>query len=435
MDNLMINLNPVQGTRDFFPEEMMKRNWLFDMWRHIAESFAFKQYDASVVEHAALYTRKGGDDIVNEGYYFEKDDVKLALRPEMTPSLARMVMQRWPSETPPLKWFSIPQCWRYETTARGRKREHYQWNCDILGGDVVNGEVEVFNIIVTFLKQIKLTSDDIVIKVSNRKILQKLLNDMNVPDDKFARTCILIDKMNKMSREDLTQCLYDEIGLTKENVDKIYKITSVRNISELESFLGSDDSTFIEMKEIFDIVDKLGISSWIQLDLSVIRGLSYYTGIVFEGFFKNSQLQRAVFGGGRYDNLLKSYGFHEQVSAIGFGFGDVVILDVLQELKLLPSFEIENEYVIVPFNKDYLYAAHLVANKLREKGKIVDVVCKNGEIKNQFNYANKKNASYVIMIAPDEWKENKTCVKNMKLSQSESNKQITIDLNEYVDSL
>ena len=321
------------GTRDFYPKEMAERLWLFDKWKTTSKAYGFSEYDAPVLEHANLYTRKGGDDILKEMYSFiDQGGIAVALRPEMTPSIARMIMAICKKEVLPLKWFSVPQCWRYETTTRGRKREHYQWNVDIFGAVEVRSEVEIIQMMVDFFKSVGLTDQDVVLRVSNRMILQKVLAGMGVHEDKMERSFNIIDKIKKVTAEDFYSMLKDEIGLEPESVDILVKVTQVSDVSQLASILSSEDDTVKEMLEIFALLEKCGYSSWVQLDLSIVRGLSYYTGLVFEGFSKNLTLQRSICGGGRYDNLLQHIGFDEKVPAVGFGFGDVVIMEVLAEL-------------------------------------------------------------------------------------------------------
>ena len=194
-----LDTNPPKGTRDFYPEEMRMRTWLFDQWRNVAQTYGFSEYDAPVLEAESLYTRKAGEDVTNQLYNFEdKGDRRVALRPEMTPSLARMVMAKKGGLTLPLKWFSIPQCWRYERMTRGRRREHFQWNMDIWGVDGVQAEAELLSAMVTFFKNVGLSSEDVGIKVNSRLVVSEVLEQLGVPDDKFAETCVLIDKLDKV---------------------------------------------------------------------------------------------------------------------------------------------------------------------------------------------------------------------------------------------
>lgn len=439
-----ISLDPVSGTRDFYPEDMNIRNWLFGIWSDVSRAFGFSQYDAPVLENQGLYTRKGGDDITKEMYAFELDGAKLALRPEMTPSLARMVMNKFSSEITPFKWFSIPQCWRYETTTRGRKREHYQWNADILGGERIKSEVEILLMVINFFKEVKLTPNDVVLRISNRMIMQKVLESLNVAgnvgqdigccprrilSDKFERACNIIDKIAKVTPEDFSKMLIDEIGLTQEGVDTIVKFTKITNLEELDNIIGADDIALKEMKEIFAILNASGNSDWITFDASIVRGLSYYTGMVFEGFSKTTEIKRSICGGGRYDELLTTYGYPKPVAACGFGFGDVVITEVLGELKKLPVSTNYIDYVVIPFNDSLYGAAVQVSQLLRNKNYIVDTCMKTGKLANLFNYADRIGGYHVVLIAPDEWSKGQVVIKNLRETDP-TKKQVIVNVSD-----
>ncbi|SNW62698.1 Histidine-tRNA synthetase [Orpheovirus IHUMI-LCC2] len=439
-----IPLYPPSGTRDFYPDDMQLRNWLFGKWKNVSERYGFRQYDAPVLEHSSLYTRKGGDDILKEMFSFEMDGIGLSLRPEMTPTLCRMLMEYIPSAVMPIKWYSFPQCWRNETTSKGRKREHYQWNVDVFGGERVKSELEIFLIITSFFKSVGLKSSDVKIRVSNRMILQTVLKGMGLPDDKFVDACNAIDKIAKVNRKMMGNMLGD-LGLTEENVDNIYKLCEVKDVNGLRDYLPEDDPTLKEITTLFTLAENVGIGEWLQFDASIVRGLSYYTGTVFEGFFMNSTIKRAVCGGGRYDNLLGTYGYRENVPAIGFGFGDVVILEVLKEMNLLPKLGHVIDYVVIPFNDDYYGDAVNVSEKILEKGKVngnngdewnkyvVEVYMKGGKLKSAFDYANSKNAKFVVLIAGNEWKDGSVVVKDMKGVGDQ--KQKTMLLTDFLESI
>lgn len=197
----MLETNPPKGTRDFYPEDMRLRTWLFDQWRDVAKTFGFSEYDAPVLESESLYTRKAGEEVTQQLYNFvDKGDRAVALRPEMTPTLARMVMAKKGGLTLPLKWFSIPQCWRYERMTRGRRREHFQWNMDVWGVGGVEAEAELLSAMVTFFRNVGLTSEDVGIKVNSRMVIGEVLTELGIPEEKFAATCVLVDKLEKVSK-------------------------------------------------------------------------------------------------------------------------------------------------------------------------------------------------------------------------------------------
>jgi histidyl-tRNA synthetase len=433
MNDQTILLQGPQGTRDFYPEEMAKRNWLFQQWSNVSKEFGYRQYDGPVLELASLYTRKGGDDVLNEMYAFtDREGTNVCLRPEMTPTVARMIMKLGNSELYPIRWFSIPQCWRFETTTRGRKREHYQWNVDIFGADKVKSEVEILTIIVAFFKKIGITPNDVTLKVSNRMIIQKVIEKMNVNPDMYERAFNIIDKIKKVTKEELYEMLTSELNITTENADTIYELTQVSDLSDLDKFLGKDDETTQEMLAIFNLAEVSGIKEWLTFDVSIMRGLSYYTGFVFEGFYKNTTLQRSICGGGRYDNLLQKYGNKEQVPVVGFGFGDVVTLEVLEELNKIPDLTSQLDYYVISYNNDLYNKALEVSAKLRAKGfSVMTHMKSDGKLRQAFGHADRQGAKYAVLIAPTEYANGQMVIKNLRSKE----KDTTVGIDDFISNL
>ena len=437
---MSIPLYSVAGTRDFYPDDMILREWLFDKWKQTAVQYGYKQYDAPILEHTILYTRKGGDDITKEMYSFEVGEdspTSVCLRPEMTPSCCRMIMKIIKTTPLPIKWFSIPQCWRYETTTRGRKREHYQWNVDNFGGPIIKAEAEILALIVRFFKSIGLTYEDVVIKISNRMILQTVLKKYNITDDVQIKIIFnIIDKLDKLDKSVIIRMLFGA-GLIIGAIEDIFRVLAINDIIELGEYFGADNPVYAEMCNMFVLFEAYGITNWIKLDLSVVRGLSYYTGIVFEGFFRNTEVQRSIFGGGRYDNLLKTYGYSTRVPAVGFGMGNVVIMDGLQELGKLPKLSNNVEYCIIPFNKQLYPKAANISEKILDAGKTMSIYMTLGKVRiaKAYAYADNIGAQYAILIAPREIRLNKIRVKNMRSGSADVSKEIDIDVDEYLASL
>ncbi|XVE76133.1 hypothetical protein DITRI_Ditri12bG0148800 [Diplodiscus trichospermus] len=321
-----IDVNPPKGTRDFPPEDMRLRTWLFNHFREVSRLFGFEEVDYPVLESEALFIRKAGEEIRDQLYCFEdRGNRRVALRPELTPSLARLVIQKGKSLSLPLKWFAIGQCWRYERMTRGRRREHYQWNMDILGVSEVTAEAELISSIVTFFKRIGITESDVGFKVSSRKVLQEVLRCYSVPENLFGKVCIIIDKLEKIPLDEIKREL-NATGLSVEAIEELLQVLSIKSLTKLEEILGGAGEAIADLKQLFSLAEKFGYSEWIQFDASVVRGLAYYTGIVFEGFDREGKL-RAICGGGRYDRLLSTFG-GDDVPACGFGFGDAVIVEV-----------------------------------------------------------------------------------------------------------
>jgi histidyl-tRNA synthetase len=431
----MISLDPIAGTRDFPPEDMRLRNWLFSRFHSVARSFGFEEYDAPILESEELYKRKAGEEITQQMYNFkDKSDQAVALRPEMTPTLARLILQQGKALLLPVKWYSIPQCWRYETTTRGRKREHYQWNMDIWGIQQPSAEAELLAAIVALFESVGLTKADVGIKVSSRKVLQSVLDKLGVQKEVFAQTCIIIDKLDKLEREEVIRQL-NQLGLDNNVAEQILKNTTLKSIDELEEFLGAGHEAVKELKTLFSLAKGYGYEDWLIFDASIVRGLAYYTGIVFEAFARQGELQRAICGGGRYDRILSTYGSKNDVPACGFGFGDCVILEILKDKKLIPA-NITKHFIndlVIPFNEEMRSAACDIVTKLRKAGRVADVYLGNTKkIKTAFSYADRIGADRAIFIAPEEWKDAKVNIKYLRLGSTNEDVQYTVPINEIL---
>jgi len=433
------DLQPLQGTRDFYPSDFSRRKWLFDKWRTIANQYSYQEYDAPIVEKASLWKTKVGNDtdILKEMYTFKLRDSEpeMCLRPEITPSLARMIASR--KDLPlPLRWFSIPQCWRYESTTKGRKREFYQWNVDFLGISGSEAELELLVMIVDFFQGVGLKPGQVVIKISDRLVLEVILNNLGISEDVFAIVFNLIDKFNKLEKEELTELFITKTGISVEQISQLYQILESRDFSALESIEPNiNEGVLTNLQSIFSGATQLGLDAWLELDLTIVRGLTYYTKTVFEAYFQDTEQRRAILGGGRYDNLLTQYG-ESPTPAVGFAMGDVVMMLGLEELGLIPVQELKQEpnYLVIPFNESLRADAMIVARTLREKipGLVVETYLGKCRLKNALDYANKIGVPYSIMIFPDEWIQGKITVKGMLPNDK---CQQTYNLKEYINHL
>jgi histidyl-tRNA synthetase len=414
-----INTNPPKGTRDFYPEDMRLRTWLFDQWRHVAKTYGFSEYDAPVLESESLYTRKAGEEVTEQLYNFvDKGNRTVALRPEMTPSLARMVLAKGGGLPLPLKWFSIPQCWRYERMTRGRRREHFQWNMDIWGVPGEEAEAELISAMTFFFASVGLTSDDVGIKVNSRLVIGEILTQLGIPPQKFAATCVLIDKLEKVSIDSIQSDL-TELGLDRTVVEKLLQVLTVKSIEELKETIGADSAAVLQLSSFMSLCKAYKIEDWIVFDASVVRGLAYYTGIVFEAFDRKGEL-RAIAGGGRYDKLLETYG-GDPTPAAGFGFGDAVIVELLKERNVLPSFETTpTDSVVFAMSKDLYPAAIQATTILRKAGQAVDIVLEDKKSKWVFKYADRIGAKFCVIVGADEYSKGQVSIKNLKDGEQQS---------------
>ena len=410
----MIDLQPVKGTRDFFPDEMRLRNWLFEVWRNVSEQAGFEEYDTCVLEHEELYVRKTGDEISKQLYSFEdKGGRRLSLRPEMTPSLARLVLQQEKSLSFPIKWFSMPQCFRYERMTKGRRREHFQWNADIIGQHEVVAEAEILMLLISACESMGLSTNDFRVFINDRRILNAILSQINVPQVLHSEVMVIMDKRDKIPPEALSKML-EEMKMTTKQVVQLNEYLSKSDLEELRENLKNTEG-IEELQHLMKLMETAGYKNYLQFDISIVRGLSYYTGAVFEVNSPEKQ-HRAICGGGRYDSLLSTYG-GETVPAVGFGFGDVVVLDVLKELKRFPELPRKLDYTIIPFANEQIGTALKIAAELRLQGSTVDCNFSMKKMKKMMQQAHESGAAKAILLFPDELYDDKVVIRDMQLHE------------------
>ena len=410
----MIDLQPVKGTRDFFPDEMRLRNWLFEVWRNVSVQAGFEEYDTCVLEHEELYIRKAGDEISKQLYSFEdKGGRRLSLRPEMTPSLARLVLQHKKSLSFPIKWFSMPQCFRYERMTKGRRREHFQWNADIIGQAEIVAEAEILMLLISACELMGLSAKEIRVFINDRRILNSILSQISVPQGMHSEVLVIMDKRDKISIEALSKLLQD-IGMSTTQVEQLNEYLFKSDLIELKKGL-NDTQGIDELQNLMDMVETAGFSDYLQFDISIVSGLSYYTGAVFEVNSPAKQ-HRAICGGGRYDSLLSTYG-GEIVPAVGFGFGDVVVLDVLKDLERFPELPRKLDYTIIPFAREQVGTALNIAAILRQQGSTVDCNFSMKKMKKTLQQAGESGAAKAILLFPDELSENKVVIRDLRLHE------------------
>jgi len=328
-NNSKVSTEPYKGVRDFYPEDMAIQNYIFDTWKKVAKEFGYVEYAASILEPAELYKSKGqrNEEMVNEQMYtfIDKGDREVALRPEMTPTLARMVAARRKGLKLPLRWFSIPNCFRYERSQRGRRREHWQLNCDVMGNNkdfsTIDAEVEIISLAYKIMKEFGAKDEDFEIRINSRKFLNERLEKQVKDINLIPQAIRLLDKKDKISKEEfdnewckLSDTQYEQCVDVKE-----FSYKSMDNLTECLERLNNE-------KNIWNTV----------LETTLTRGFDYYTDIVFEVFDTNPENKRALFGGGRYDNLLEMFGV-EPLPTVGFGMGDVTMRDFLETHNLLPK--------------------------------------------------------------------------------------------------
>ena len=395
-----MSFEPPRGMRDFYPADMAWRNRVFGAFRAAADAAGFEPYDACVVESYELLARKAGEEVGDQIYHFlDKSERHLALRAEMTPTLARMVAQRQKELSFPLKWTTVAQCFRYERTTKGRRREHYQWNIDIIGEESVMAEAEVIGTAVDALRRMGLADGDFKVRVSSRRFLGELLAKSGIAPEKHSQVFLALDKRGKMPDSEIAAMLRDG-GLLDADVAAAFAVMDTKDFSGCP-----------ELVELFRLAEVAGFSNVLQFDISVIRGLSYYTGIVFECFDTAGEF-RAIFGGGRYDNLLTAIG-GEPATAVGLGFGDVVVTELLKSRLGENAAKTPRGTAVGFMFPEQREAALALATRLRHGGEAVDMSLKAQKPKKFFAHASDSGAAKAVFIGPDDVERGTVRVKDL----------------------
>jgi len=407
-----------KGTRDFYPEDQAVQNFLFDKWKSVCQRYGYEEYEGPMFEHLELFTGKSGDEIVGQLYHFQdKGGRDLSLRPEMTPTLARLVNQRNRELKKPFKWFSIPRLFRYERAQKGRLREFYQLNMDIMGTDSVYAEADLIAAIIALLQEFGLKADDFAVGVSSRRLLVEYLvqTGVNNPDAVYPA----LDKRAKISPEAFHKML-EEAGVSPDQAQALDSFMACQSLDELGGLCQSDGakSALAELEDLFRILELAQLGDFFKLDLSVVRGLAYYTGIVFEVFDKAKSM-RAIAGGGRYENLTARLG-GEAVTGIGFGMGDVVLKDLLEERGLLPEDTRPGLDVwIVSFNGD-MDLLFTQAQELRKAGLSCSHMLSEQKVKKQLDAANRSGARFVLFADSESNNETEVEIKDLRSGEQKN---------------
>ncbi|MEN8904419.1 MAG: histidine--tRNA ligase [Clostridiales bacterium] len=404
-----MNYSPVRGMRDFYPDDYEKLNYIFETWKSVSHEFGFRQYDTPIVESLELLERKSGEEVSDQIYNFQdKSGRNLALRAEMTPSLARLVITNKQLKMP-LKWFSIPQCFRYERMSKGRKREHYQWNSDIIGVESSIAEAELIAVSIKALNKFGLTKKDFIIKYNSRQIMQELFLNLDLTENEMKTAFLVLDKKGKVSN-DVLKSMLKEDGLDSLKIDNIINLLEIKDFNEIKNILG-DSKGVLNILEFNEFLKSFGIEENVHYDISIVRGLSYYTGIVFEGFDidRNS---RALLGGGRYDTLFDILG-EKSIPAVGFGFGDVVLADLIDEKQLWGKEKSQIDYYIGFSSSEYVNESLKIATSLRNKGLTVYSDTSKNKMKKILSNSNMKNSKFTIILDEREMVNSEVLIKDM----------------------
>ena len=396
-------IQSVKGTRDFYPEDMAIRSWLYRIIREVSESFGYQEWEGPILEKIDLYAAKSGEELVKEQAFVFSDrggDL-IALRPELTPSLARMVAQKQNELTYPIRWWEFGPFWRYERPQKGRTREFFQWNIDLIGANTTVVDAEIVAVAACFLKKIGLTPDQIKIRINDRKLMNASMTKLGIGDDLKTVVSRLIDRQDKMPLVD-----WEKLGVDSG--------LSVEQVQALENLLNDQDlwKESAEMERLFGILDGMGLGDYVQYDAHIMRGLDYYTGTVFEAHLISGE-GRAVLGGGHYDNLVAAVG-GDPLPAVGFAMGDVMITYCIKQFGLLPQFGKSPAPILVTIFDDFkLEKSYALASTIRQAGINVVVYPEAVKLPKQLKFADRIGARFVIIEGPDEENEGVVTIKDL----------------------
>jgi histidyl-tRNA synthetase len=386
----MFTMNPLPGFRDFYPETLALRRHIFGRWRETARRYGFREYDGPPLEPLELYTQKSGDEIVGQLFNFvDKGGRAVSLRPEMTPTLARMAGAHHRDYRKPIKWFAIPQVFRYEKQQRGRLREHFQFNADIIGESDVAADAELMALAIDTLRSFGLTERDFVVRVSDRRAWQRLFDDVGIlPEAQYGA----FQAIDKMEREPIEKTR-EKLGAAAD------RVLAFANEKEPKD----------DLRRLFELLGDLAV--FCEVDFKIVRGLAYYTGIVWEIHDRKGAL-RAIAGGGRYDNLLKQVSGVD-LPALGFGLGDVTMGELLKECGKLPVLDSELTGYVVIADELLRPVALKLVHDLRDAGVSVDYPLTPSKMGKQFQTAAGLGARYAIVVGTDEWSAGEVTLKNL----------------------
>ena len=400
----MSKIQTVKGTREFYPETMALRNYLFEKVRAASQSFGYQEYDGPFIETIDLYAAKSGEELVKkQSFTFEDRGGDLVtLRPELTPSLARMIAAKQNELTYPVRWWSFGPFWRYEQPQKGRSREFFQWNIDMLGVNSPEADAELIAVAATFMRSVGLSPERALIYVNNRRLMEAQFNALGIAVEKRMDVSNLIDRRTKMESAKW-EAYAIESGLTQAQLDGLKDV-----LGNLDLWKQSE-----ELTRTFAALEALGVRDYVKFDPNIMRGLLYYTGTVFEAFDTGGSLKRSLFGGGRYDNLLADVG-GQPLSGVGFAMGDVGMGIFLQESGLLPEFQSTPAQILVTeFDEKLAMQSFALSAELRNAGLNVMVSPEPVKLPKQFKFADKMKIKIVLVLGPDEVEKGLVVIKNL----------------------
>lgn len=414
MSNLL-STQPYKGTRDFYPEEMRFRNWFFGIIRKTLENAAYEEYGAPMIESLELYIAKSGEEIAKEQTYnfTDRGNRQLAIRPEMTPSVARMVAAKMNDLNMPLKWFSIPNMYRYERPQRGRLREFWQLNVDIFGCDGFEADMDIVESAINVMRAFGADETMFKVHINNRRFFNDVICSICGGDAEHSRAVSkVVDKRNKIPRE-VYEREMSELGV---DADKLARIDALYTMGVHEATALCPESRGAgELSDLFSLLEATGLDKYCVFDFGIIRGLDYYTGTVFEVFDESPENNRAMFGGGRYDNLVGLFVKNAKVSGVGYGMGDVTLENFLVTHGLCPDFSAEGEArVLVARFDDVPYREYItLTDAIRRTGAVASLYLGTKKFGKQIDYAIRGGYTHIAIMGSSELEGGVVKIKNL----------------------
>lgn len=418
---MTLTKEPYRGTRDFLPKDKRVRDFLFSVMTKTAESFGYESYDGPLLEEVDLYKAKSGEELINEQIYSftDRGERFVAIRPEMTPTLARMIAKVHRETPKPIRWFAIPNLMRYEKPQRGRVREHWQYNVDVFGAPGRLGELEILQVVISLFQNFGANNSQFEILLNDRAIVDTVFKTMmKATDEQTYRLYKIVDKAKKVTHEAI-QKMVSEVGLSTKAENIFYSYLQLKSFDDVISFLNKNNQNEIatQFNSFVDSTKIANITEYLTYDPTIVRGLDYYTGIVFEVFDNNPENRRALCGGGAYANLLQIFN-EEPLAGVGFGLGDVTLRDFLETHKLLPNFELAVNDIALTFSDDQALPHVLkIATALRAHNLKVVTSLENLSFKKVFPFAEKRGAKFVGIIGSNEIQNNQMQIKNMNTKE------------------
>jgi len=413
---MALSTQPYKGARDFYPEDKRLQSYMFNTWRRVVERFGYEEYDAPIIEPLEIYLAKTGEEIVNEQTYLFEDrgGRKVVLRPEMTPTVSRMVAAKRQELAYPLRWYSIPNLWRYERPQRGRLREHWQLNVDIFGVDDTSAERELISIVGAIFKEFGATNEMYQIRVNHRQLMSYLFKDyLGLNAETEHRISKLIDLMHKIDRPTLISRIDASLNAKQREAgvtEKLLTILDAKDLKELPN-VAQKHPTYAQLQELLYELHSSGMSNVI-FDASLMRGFDYYTGIVFEAFDMDTSNNRSMLGGGRYDGLVGLFGV-APLPTVGFGWGDVTLANFLNAHHLLPTLPSTVDMYVILIDVLPIYVQNLLS-ELRDQNINLAVGSPGKKIGDQIKVADKKGIKYALIIGQKEQGSGKYTLKNLE---------------------